>query len=302
VKELRNAWAFTDAHVVGVGTMPVYEENTNELMKDDASNGVCGGYSVHAGPTCKTYEEAAKGLPRQKGLDRHVSFDLESTVVYEVTPYSEVYGLHPKLFDFDRSDVQVAWCFMAPPDTTTDSDSEQEASDSDEDEEEQPVISRSGRHPYGKLKETLDVFEHKLTEVDDDVSTQDTVDSVEGSLISWSDDEDDDDEDDEEESRLSQDESVELVPDSVQSLHEALSVAFVSPPGPEVVAKVLHISACIRGSQDVPEAFELSAESAEAISDDITPTHLTEPRKFGSPCHRRTRSIRLNGLQCCGDV
>mmetsp|Transcript_13453 Transcript_13453/g.42318 ORF Transcript_13453/g.42318 Transcript_13453/m.42318 type:complete len:139 (+) Transcript_13453:76-492(+) len=35
-------------------------------------------------------------------LGQRVKFDLDSITVFEVTPYSEVYGPHPSTFDFDR--------------------------------------------------------------------------------------------------------------------------------------------------------------------------------------------------------
>ena len=34
---------------------------------------------------------------------RHVAFDLERTEVHEVTPYNEIYGLHPREFVFGRN-------------------------------------------------------------------------------------------------------------------------------------------------------------------------------------------------------
>mmetsp|Transcript_31478 Transcript_31478/g.80233 ORF Transcript_31478/g.80233 Transcript_31478/m.80233 type:complete len:275 (+) Transcript_31478:80-904(+) len=33
---------------------------------------------------------------------KKVSFDLDANAVIEITPYSEVYGIHPRFFDFDR--------------------------------------------------------------------------------------------------------------------------------------------------------------------------------------------------------
>lgn len=38
---------------------------------------------------------------------RHVHFDLSTTIVHEVVPYSETYGLHPREFVFDRDFYMV---------------------------------------------------------------------------------------------------------------------------------------------------------------------------------------------------
>lgn len=45
---------------------------------------------------------------------RHVTFDLGSTTVHKITPYSEVYGLHPRDFNFDKRRLPPAWCFVSP--------------------------------------------------------------------------------------------------------------------------------------------------------------------------------------------
>lgn len=33
---------------------------------------------------------------------RRVRFDLEAATLHEITPYAEIYGVHPRLFDFDK--------------------------------------------------------------------------------------------------------------------------------------------------------------------------------------------------------
>lgn len=47
-----------------------------------------------------------KGMAQEKedrwGRSRKVTFNLQATVI-PVTPYSEIYGVHPRHFDFDRS-------------------------------------------------------------------------------------------------------------------------------------------------------------------------------------------------------
>jgi hypothetical protein len=68
---------------------------------------------------------------------KSVRFDMEACVVHEITPYSEVYGLLPRLFDFDRgfwmvpskgppSPAQVNW--------EEDEDEEADGCSSDEDD------------------------------------------------------------------------------------------------------------------------------------------------------------------------
>merc|ERR1719375_376847 len=88
----------------------------NALSQDEAGVG-CGGI-VDAPHEDFEAESEAVACP----VGSHVRFDLDSTIVYEITPYSEVYGMHPRYFNFDRSDDPPAWCFVAPPDTTRDGD------------------------------------------------------------------------------------------------------------------------------------------------------------------------------------
>jgi len=133
----------------------------------------------------------------QSTEDRRVTFDLASTIIYEITPYSEVYGVHPRTFNFDKNEEPPSWCFMAPPDTTPDSDSEEDES-SDDDEEEQPYIARNGRCSLAKFSTALvqqQLENHQAfdVETDDEQSTEDTLNSGEGSLDGLSDDDDDED-------------------------------------------------------------------------------------------------------------
>lgn len=81
----------------------------------------------------------------KEGVGHHVRFNLDQIQIYEVTPYSEVYGLHPRLFNFDKRDKDPpSWCFIAGPDAHSDSDSNDESDSDDEEEDEpQPFISRS---------------------------------------------------------------------------------------------------------------------------------------------------------------
>eukprot|EP00931_Biecheleriopsis_adriatica_P079004 TRINITY_DN5241_c0_g1_i2.p1 TRINITY_DN5241_c0_g1~~TRINITY_DN5241_c0_g1_i2.p1 ORF type:complete len:269 (+),score=37.88 TRINITY_DN5241_c0_g1_i2:53-859(+) len=67
---------------------------------------------------------------------RRVKFDLSATTVHQICPYSEVYGLHPRTFDFDRNFWMVptkGWQ-DAVQQSLADADEETESdSDSDED-------------------------------------------------------------------------------------------------------------------------------------------------------------------------
>jgi len=74
---------------------------------------------------------------------RHVTFNLELNTVHEITPYSEVYGVHPRHVTSAKSQESSAWCFMAPPSAESDHES-----DSSSDEEEQPCIIRRCDHKH----------------------------------------------------------------------------------------------------------------------------------------------------------
>eukprot|EP00443_Scrippsiella_acuminata_P025555 CAMPEP_0115280022 /NCGR_PEP_ID=MMETSP0270-20121206/58571_1 /TAXON_ID=71861 /ORGANISM="Scrippsiella trochoidea, Strain CCMP3099" /LENGTH=219 /DNA_ID=CAMNT_0002696741 /DNA_START=68 /DNA_END=724 /DNA_ORIENTATION=- len=63
---------------------------------------------------------------------RRVHFDLSQSTEHEITPYAEVYGVHPRDFNFARGRYAPAACFVdphAPPEGGCSSDS-----DDDEDE------------------------------------------------------------------------------------------------------------------------------------------------------------------------
>mmetsp|Transcript_126932 Transcript_126932/g.353489 ORF Transcript_126932/g.353489 Transcript_126932/m.353489 type:complete len:256 (-) Transcript_126932:144-911(-) len=48
-------------------------------------------------------ETQVEAAPAKGRKERHVHWDEEESVWYRITPYAEVYGLHPRLFDFDKS-------------------------------------------------------------------------------------------------------------------------------------------------------------------------------------------------------
>lgn len=48
------------------------------------------------------------------GRPRHVKFDLSRSTVHEITPYAEVYGVHPRDFNFGRGLPAPAPCLVDP--------------------------------------------------------------------------------------------------------------------------------------------------------------------------------------------
>lgn len=48
------------------------------------------------------------------GRARHVKFDLARSTVHEITPYAEVYGVHPRDFHFGKGLPAPAPCFVDP--------------------------------------------------------------------------------------------------------------------------------------------------------------------------------------------
>lgn len=70
----------------------------------------------------------------------HVTFDLASTTIHDVTPYSEVYGIHPCNINFGKQEQPSLWGFIADPDAESDVESD---SDDEFAEELQPCISRT---------------------------------------------------------------------------------------------------------------------------------------------------------------
>lgn len=100
--------------------------------------------AVHSSPTCSMAPwvggaGSGAGLSPQDACGeaaplRSVSFSAAGDDVFEVTPYSEVYGRHPRSFHFGRYmrmlPVTLGYCFDPYP--LSESDSEDET-DSDED-------------------------------------------------------------------------------------------------------------------------------------------------------------------------
>lgn len=84
------------------------------------------------------WEAAVERTPSRK--EPKVSFDFGLNTVHEITPYSEVYGVHPRYFNFDKNKTPLAWCFVAPPGTESDSENESDNGDTEEEEDTQPLI------------------------------------------------------------------------------------------------------------------------------------------------------------------
>lgn len=64
---------------------------------------------------CEPLEEA----PSRK---RRVSFHTKLSEVHEIVPYSEVYGVHPSTFDFDKRQSPPSWCFCGDAQDESDED------------------------------------------------------------------------------------------------------------------------------------------------------------------------------------
>lgn len=61
------------------------------------------GESADVAPSLKSCLLAAPSPPDSKPKTRSVRFDMAAHTLHEITPYDEIYGLHPRSFDFDRS-------------------------------------------------------------------------------------------------------------------------------------------------------------------------------------------------------
>jgi len=79
------------------------------------------------------------------GRTRRVSFDLEAGTQHEVTPYAEIYGLHPNFFLFERNDCILLlstdqWGNYSP----DESDLTDEGADEDVEDDEMEEIAEDG--------------------------------------------------------------------------------------------------------------------------------------------------------------
>jgi hypothetical protein len=124
-------------HLIEPQPLPFLEEGeTPKKQQTDRQLGVAHPSADLRGP-CDA-EEAAEEQPSRKNRGYRAVFNLSLNTVHEVTPYSEVYGLHPRVIDFGKHEHPLLCC-IGDPDADSDSDSDHD----DEDEEEpQPFIFR----------------------------------------------------------------------------------------------------------------------------------------------------------------
>lgn len=59
--------------------------------------------------------------PRKKMTKPRVTFNLGANTTHQVVAYSEVYGLHPNDFHFDKRQAPPSWCFVGDVDSEGDS-------------------------------------------------------------------------------------------------------------------------------------------------------------------------------------
>jgi hypothetical protein len=59
--------------------------------------------------------------PRKKTTKPRVTFDLRGNTFHEVVAYSEVYGMHPNDFHFDKRQEPPAWCIVGDAESEGDS-------------------------------------------------------------------------------------------------------------------------------------------------------------------------------------
>lgn len=86
--------------------------------------------------------DVAKTAVQEKACKRRVSFDFQGITYHDVTPYSEVYGVHPRELCFHKYDTEPSWSFIADPDAADVDESELE--EDEDDEGPQPVLTRGG--------------------------------------------------------------------------------------------------------------------------------------------------------------
>lgn len=90
---------------------------------------------------CVTNLDKNNARPKEqipyKGCQRRVTFATGLNTIHEITPYSEVYGVHPRTFNFDRHIPSQAWHFVAPTNTLFDTDTDLDGDADDEEEEEE---------------------------------------------------------------------------------------------------------------------------------------------------------------------
>lgn len=71
------------------------------LSEVPTASGAPTSLAVATPPSCMPHGLAERSAALRR-WQRSVRFDLEATTVHEITPYAEIYGLHPREFVFDR--------------------------------------------------------------------------------------------------------------------------------------------------------------------------------------------------------
>jgi hypothetical protein len=136
----------------------------------------------HSGDTLCQEDVQIPALPAIHAT-RHVRLDLSTTVIHEVTPYAEIYGVHPREFVFDKDSQMIAAArggfvsagFTIPTEDELDCDSEEECEASEEDgdweswllEQESCEDTTEFEKPHRSLSKLL-VQETCLPDLDDE--------------------------------------------------------------------------------------------------------------------------------------
>uniref|UniRef100_A0A7S1S6B3 Uncharacterized protein n=1 Tax=Alexandrium catenella TaxID=2925 RepID=A0A7S1S6B3_ALECA len=83
--------------------------------------------------------QVEQDAPAKSRKDRHVHWDDDESTWFHITPYAEVYGIHPRLFDFDKNYYMVPCMGLTPSAlalSRLNSEDDEDEEDSDTDLEE----------------------------------------------------------------------------------------------------------------------------------------------------------------------
>lgn len=113
------------------------------------AGGVVGGSHHLPVPTVATATGSLTGVHRSRrplSISKRVHFDLSKTTEHEITPYSEVYELHPRDFNFARGRYAPTACFVDPrPALRGGCSSDSSDDDDDDDGTDHRVFRLAGR-------------------------------------------------------------------------------------------------------------------------------------------------------------
>jgi hypothetical protein len=130
-----------------------HKDGQDSISADSVYDLVSTFLKAPAGDVAKVISDGSNGAAPdcKKDCKQKVRFNLRANTYHDVTPYSEVYGIHPRELYFHKYDKEPSWSFIADPDAEDVDENdldlntgERAMDEEEEDEGPQPFLARRG--------------------------------------------------------------------------------------------------------------------------------------------------------------